>query len=78
MFTQLAKAASARRYHDNVQAALDTWKDGLGIVIGNVELAGVEPGLLHAVKAELDRASAQGFGQQDLAAVFETLITEPR
>jgi 3-hydroxyisobutyrate dehydrogenase-like beta-hydroxyacid dehydrogenase len=74
MFRQLAQAAASRRHDDNVQAALDTWKDGLDIVINNVESASVDAGLLDAVRSELDRASAQGYGQKDLAAVFETLL----
>jgi 3-hydroxyisobutyrate dehydrogenase-like beta-hydroxyacid dehydrogenase len=76
MIEQLARASAARRYSDDVQASLDAWNDGLRIVIGDVRSAGVSTALLDTVKDLLDRTAAQGYGDKDLASVFETLVLE--
>ena len=78
MLERLARASLARRYDQDVQATLNIWNEGLAGLIHNVSAHGLDPGLLNAVKALLDRAAAQGFGEQDLAAVFETLIGDGR
>lgn len=71
-------AIAKRRYDENIQAALDTWNDGLAGAIASSEMEGSDTTLQRAVKTMLDRAVAAGHGQHDIAAVFETLIAERR
>jgi 3-hydroxyisobutyrate dehydrogenase-like beta-hydroxyacid dehydrogenase len=77
MLERLTRACLARRYDEDLQATLNIWNvsASTGRDFASYRL---DPGLLSAVKAVLDRAAAQGFGEQDLAAVFEMLITEKR
>lgn len=78
MLEQLTRATLTRRYDEGVQATLNIWRDALANVIHSVTSYRLDPGLLSAAKALLDRAAAQGFGEQDLAAVFEALTSEDR
>ena len=71
-------ATLARRYDEDVQATLNIWSEGLARLIHNVGSDRLDPGLLPAMMTLLDRAAAQGFGEQDLAAVFEVLIGADR
>jgi 3-hydroxyisobutyrate dehydrogenase-like beta-hydroxyacid dehydrogenase len=75
MLGHLTKACLARRYDEDLQATLNIWNVSASSV-RDFASHRLDPGLLAAVKAVLDRAAAQGFGEQDLAAVFEMLITE--
>ena len=74
MLEHLTRACLARRYDENLQATLNIWNAASSV--RDFASHRLDPGLLSAVKAVLDRAAAQGFGEQDLAAVFEMLITE--
>jgi 3-hydroxyisobutyrate dehydrogenase-like beta-hydroxyacid dehydrogenase len=78
MLERLAKASEARRYDQDVQATLDIWNGALAGVIDTVRSYRLDPGLLSAMKELLDRTTARGFGEQDLAAVLETLMGEDR
>jgi hypothetical protein len=77
MLEHLTRACLSRRYDDNedMQSTLNTWNLAVGT---GREFAPyrLDPGLLPASKSLMDRAVTEGFGEQDLAAVFETLITE--
>ena len=75
MLEHLTRACLARRYDENLQATLNIWNVSASSV-RDFASHRLDPGLLSAVKAVLDRAAEQGFGEQDLAAVFEMLITE--
>ena len=75
MLEHLTRACLARRYDENLQATLNIWNVSASSV-RDFASHRLDPGLLSALKAVLDRAAAQGFGEQDLAAVFEMLITE--
>ena len=75
MLEHLTRACLARRYDENLQATLNIWNESASSM-RDFALHRLDSGLLSAVKAVLDRAAAQGFGEQDLAAVFEMLITE--
>jgi len=77
MLEHLTRACLARRYDEDLQATLNIWNISASS-IRDFASHRLDSGLLSAVKAVLDRAAAQGFGEQDLAAVFEMLITEKR
>lgn len=69
-----ARAAATRRYDEDLQATLDVWNDALRQTIANIEETDIETATLKPFKALLDRTAAGGYGQKDIAAVFETLI----
>ena len=73
MVERLVKAIETRRYDRDVQSTLTIWRDAFDNVTDCAESHGLDPGFLNAAKALMDRAVAEGFGEQDLAAVFETL-----
>jgi 3-hydroxyisobutyrate dehydrogenase-like beta-hydroxyacid dehydrogenase len=77
MLERLTRACSARRYDEDLQATLNIWNVAASFV-GDFASYRLDPGLMPAAKALLDRAESQGFGEQDLAAMFEMLITENR
>ena len=68
------QAAAARRYDKDFQATLDVWNDALRQTIADIQAIDMETATLEPFKALLDRAAASGYGEQDIAAVFETLI----
>lgn len=70
------RAAAIRRYDEDVQATLDVWNDGLRQMIVDVEASAIDPAMLRPLKALLDQTAANGYGQKDIAAVFETLLAE--
>ncbi len=70
------RAAAIRRYDEDVQATLDIWNDGLRQMIVDVEASAIDPAMLRPLKALLDQTAANGYGQKDIAAVFETLLAE--
>jgi 3-hydroxyisobutyrate dehydrogenase-like beta-hydroxyacid dehydrogenase len=74
----VARAAGNRRYDEDLQATLDVWNDALGQTIAEIEAADIDTATLQPFKALLDRTVAGGYGQKDIAAVFETLIAEKR
>jgi 3-hydroxyisobutyrate dehydrogenase-like beta-hydroxyacid dehydrogenase len=75
MLEWLKRACLARRYDEDLQATLNIWNVSASS-FRDIASYRLDPGFLSAVKAVLDRAAAQGFGELDLAAVFEMLITE--
>jgi hypothetical protein len=42
-------------------------------VIADVEASAIDAAMLRPLKALLDQTAANGYGQNDIAAVFETL-----
>ncbi len=78
MMERLAKASMARRYDEDVQSTLNIWRGAFDNVIDCANSHRLDPAFLTSAKALMDRAAAQGFGEQDLAAVFETLIGDSR
>lgn len=72
----VARAAGKRRYDEDLQATLDVWNDALRQTIANTEEADIDTATLQPFKVLLDRTAADGYGQKDIAAVFESLIAE--
>jgi 3-hydroxyisobutyrate dehydrogenase-like beta-hydroxyacid dehydrogenase len=77
MLERLTRACLGRRYDEDLQATLNIWNVSASFV-RDFPSYRLDPGLLPAVKTLLERAASQGFGEQDLAAMFEMLITENR
>ena len=69
-------AAAKRRYEDDLQATLDVWNDALRQTIADIDAMEIEADTLRPFKALLDRTAAAGYGDKDIAAVFETLIAK--
>jgi len=76
MIEGLAQASTARSYGGEIQATLDAWNDGLSQLVDSTKARARHAGLLPVVKELLDQTAARGYGQQDLAAVFEMLIDD--
>lgn len=72
----VARAAAKRRYDEDLQATLDVWNDALRHVIADIEASDIDSSTLRPFKELLDRTAASGYGENDIAAVFETLIAE--
>lgn len=68
------RRAAIGRYDDDVPATLDIWNNGLRQVIADVEASAIDAAMLRPLKALLDQTAANGHGQNDIAAVFETLL----
>lgn len=69
------RAAASRRYNEDLQATLDVWNDALRQTISDIDAINIDTATLQPFKALLDRTAANGYGDKDIAAVFETLIT---
>ena len=78
MIERLAKASIARRYDRDVQSSLNIWRGAFDNVIDCANSHRLDPAFPIAAKALMDRAVDEGFGEKDLAAVFETLLRESR
>jgi 3-hydroxyisobutyrate dehydrogenase-like beta-hydroxyacid dehydrogenase len=78
MMERLTKASMARRYDEDVQSTLNIWRGAFDNVIDCASSHRLDPAFLTAAKALMDQAAAEGFGEKDLAAVFETLIRDGR
>jgi len=76
MIERLAKASIARRYDEDVQSTLNIWRGAFDNVIDCANSHRLDPAFLTAAKALMDQAVDAGFGEQDLAAVFEALLCE--
>ena len=70
------QAAANRRYDGDLQATLDVWNDAVRQTITDVEAINIDTALLEPLKSLLDRSSANGYGDSDIAAVVETLLSE--
>jgi len=57
-------------------ATLDFWKDALRQVIADVEASDIDSAMLRPLKTLLDQTAANGYGQNDIAAVVETLLMQ--
>ena len=76
MIERLAKASIAQRYDRDVQSSLNIWRGAFDNVIDCANSHCLDPAFLTAAKALMDQAVDAGFGEQDLAAVFETLLRQ--
>jgi hypothetical protein len=75
-FSRSGRAVHARNYDQDVQASLDVWIDALRQTIAEIEEIGIETSSLLPLMDQLQRAEKAGYGQKDIASVFETLIAE--
>lgn len=69
------QAASNRRYDGELQATLDVWDDALRQTMTDIEAINIDTEILKPFKSLLERSSANGYGEQDIAAVVETLLS---
>jgi hypothetical protein len=75
MLERRGSACVRRKYDDDVQATLNVWNDGLSSMIEGMRAHGFDASAPQAMKNVLDLAAARGFGEMDLASVFEVLIS---
>lgn len=68
------KAAAIRSYDGDLEATLDVWGDAVRQTITDIEAINIDTALLEPLKLLLDRSSASGYGECDIAAVVETLL----
>jgi 3-hydroxyisobutyrate dehydrogenase-like beta-hydroxyacid dehydrogenase len=64
----------AARSYETSDARLDLWVDGFIQTLSLCREKGVDDALPTAVMKNFRRARAAGYGDSDLAAVFETMI----
>jgi 3-hydroxyisobutyrate dehydrogenase-like beta-hydroxyacid dehydrogenase len=74
MLEGLMRASASRRYTGDLQATLDAWYHDLELALDGVTATGVSTALMAAVRDRFNVARARGFGGQDVAAIFETLV----
>lgn len=70
------QAAAGRCYDGELQATLDVWDDALRQVITDIEAMDIDTGILQPLKSLLERTSINGYGENDIAAVVETLLSK--
>ena len=70
------RAAAKRRYDEDVKATIDVWNEGFRDRMADLEASEIDTAILQPFKALLDQTAAAGYGQKDIAAVFETLIAK--
>ena len=68
------QAAASRKYDGELQATLDVWDDALLQVMTDIKAIEIATTILQPLKSLLEETSAQGHGEQDIAAVVETLL----
>ncbi len=66
--------AIAARNHDVTQASIDVWAAAFADTLAMCRETGVDDALPTAVMHNFERAIAAGHGNQEMSAVFETLI----
>ncbi len=76
MIERLANASIARRYDQDVQSTLNIWRSAFDNVIDCANSHRLDPAFPTAAKTLMDQAVGEGFGEMDLAAVFESLIRD--
>ncbi len=64
----------AARNHDGAQARIDVWAASFADTLAMCRETGVDDALPAAVMHNFERAIAAGHGDQELSAIFETLI----
>lgn len=70
------QAAADRDYEGELQATLDVWDDALHQTIKDIEAIDIDTAILKPLKALLENASTNGYGESDIAAVVETLLAK--
>ena len=73
-FNSSGRAADTGRYDENIQATTDAWLEGLSPIMADIKALGIDTAILEPLKALLDQTSKDGYGDQDIAAVIETLL----
>ena len=73
-FNSSGRAADTGRYDKNIQATTDAWLEGLSPIMADIKALGIDTAILEPLKALLDQTSKDGYGDQDIAAVIETLL----
>lgn len=71
-----ADAAAKRNYDGDLQATLNVWNDGLLQIMTDIESIGIETTILKPLKELMDKTSARGYADSDIAAVVETLLEQ--
>ena len=69
-------AAAKRSYDGELQATLDVWDDALLQTITDIEAIDIDTAILKPLKSLLERSSANGHGESDIAAIIETLLSK--
>ena len=69
-----ADAAAKRSYDGDLQASLNVWNDGLEQIMTDIESIGIETAILKPLKELMNKATEQGYAENDIAAVIETLL----
>ncbi|MHA1528396.1 MAG: hypothetical protein ACTSVG_05215, partial [Alphaproteobacteria bacterium] len=64
----------AARNHEGTEARIDVWAAGFADTLAMCRETGVDDALPAAVMHNFERAIAAGHGDQELSAIFETLI----
>ena len=77
MLERRASACVGRKHDDDVQATLNVWND-LSSMIEGMRAHEFDASAPQAMKNVLDLVAARGFGEMDLASVFEVLISGER
>ena len=72
------QAAADRDYEGELQATLDVWDDALLQTIKDIEAIDIDTAILKPLKTLLEKTSANGYGESDIAAVVETLLAKQR
>ncbi len=72
------RAAGAQRYDQDLQATIDAWLSGLGTIKADIDALGIDTAMLEPFKALLGQTAKAGYGEQDIAAVIETLLGDKR
>ena len=71
-----AHAAAKRKYEGDLQATLNVWNDGLQQIMTDIESIGIETTILKPLKELMDKTSALGYSDSDIATVVETLLEQ--
>jgi 3-hydroxyisobutyrate dehydrogenase-like beta-hydroxyacid dehydrogenase len=69
-----ADAAAKRNYGGDLQATLNVWNEGLEQIMTDIESFGIDTSILKPLKELMDKTSAQGHANSDIAAIIETLL----
>ncbi len=70
------QAAARRNYNGALQATLNVWDDALLQTITDIEAIDIDTAILTPLKSLLETSSANGYGESDIAAVIETLLSK--
>jgi hypothetical protein len=75
-YESFARMIETRTYHGGREATLQVWTAALMRTIDQCDALGIAADHLLAIRNMMDRATAQGYGNSDFAAVFEALVAQ--